>query len=194
MEFITYLWLPILLSSVFVFIASFFAWMVLPHHKGDWKSVPDEAGFLNSLRSLRIPAGQYMFPFCAGSAAMKDPEFQRRMKEGPNGSLIIWTGMPSMGRNLVLTFIFYLVVGVFVAYLTSLALPWGTDYLKVFQVSGTAAILAYCFGSIPHAIWFGKSLRSTIMDIIDGVVYGLLTAGTFGWLWPSASVPIPLGV
>jgi hypothetical protein len=25
---------------------------------------------------------------------------------------------------------------------------------------------------------------TTIKEVIDGLVYGLLTAGTFGWLWP----------
>jgi hypothetical protein len=25
---------------------------------------------------------------------------------------------------------------------------------------------------------------ATIKEVIDGLVYGLLTAGTFGWLWP----------
>jgi hypothetical protein len=24
----------------------------------------------------------------------------------------------------------------------------------------------------------------TIKEVVDGLVYGLLTAGTFGWLWP----------
>jgi hypothetical protein len=27
-------------------------------------------------------------------------------------------------------------------------------------------------------------LRVTIKHVIDGLIYGLLTAGTFGWLWP----------
>lgn len=195
MEFLVDLWKPIVLSAVLVFIASFIAWMILPHHKGDWKALPDEPGFANALRSLRVPPGQYIFPYCASSAQMKDPDFQRRMKEGPNGSLVLWPGMCSMPRNLILTFIFYLIVGVFVAYISHLVLQPGADYLHVFQVTGTAAILAYCFGFIPHGIWFGRSWRSMIMDIIDGVVYGLLTAGTFGWLWnKSVVIPTTLGV
>jgi len=24
----------------------------------------------------------------------------------------------------------------------------------------------------------------TIKEVVDGLIYGLLTAGTFGWLWP----------
>ncbi len=32
-----------------------------------------------------------------------------------------------------------------------------------------------------------KSLRSLVADVIDGVVYGLLTAGIFGWMWPAGA-------
>ena len=64
MGFLVELWLPILVSSVLVFIASALAWMVSPHHKQDWKGLPNEDGFLDSLRANNTPAGQYMFPFC----------------------------------------------------------------------------------------------------------------------------------
>jgi hypothetical protein len=33
------------------------------------------------------------------------------------------------------------------------------------------------------ALWFGFCLVM-IKEVIDGVVYGLLTGGVFGWLWP----------
>ena len=94
-----------------------------------------------------------------------------------------------MGKNLGFTFVFYLVVGVFVAYLGQCALANTPDphYLAVFQITGCAAVLAYCFGMIPGAIWFGKTFRSTAMDILDGFAYALITAGTFGWLWPAAA-------
>ena len=35
-------------------------------------------------------------------------------------------------------------------------------------------------------IWWGKSLRSTITNTLDAVLYALLTAGIFGWRWPHA--------
>jgi hypothetical protein len=44
--------------------------------------------------------------------------------------------------------------------------------------------LAYAAANVPHAIWWGKPWRNVIMEVIDGFVYGLLTAGAFGWLWP----------
>lgn len=194
MDFLAELWLPILLSSVAVFVASFLAWTVSPHHKPDFKKIPNEQGFLEALRTNNTPPGQYVFPYCHG-LDMKDPEVKKRYMESPKGLLNVWPGLPNMGRNMVLSFIFYLVVGVFVAYIGNLAL--GDDpapvYLRVFQVTGAAAVMAYCMALIPTAIWFNKPLRSTVMDVIDGVVYALLTAGFFGWLWPRATAGMPFG-
>ncbi len=189
MGFLADLWLPIVLSSVFVFIASAVAWMVSPHHKQDWKAIPNESGFLEALRANNTPPGQYMFPFCGNPKELKDPEKKKRYEAGPHGAIFMWSGAPNMGMNLATIFVFYLVVGVFVAYMGHLAVGNNPDpqYLKVFQVTGCAAVMAYCFGMIPGAIWYGKTARSTAMDILDGVVYGLLTAGTFGWLWPQAA-------
>jgi len=57
-------------------------------------------------------------------------------------------------------------------------------YLAVFRVAGTAAFLAYGLGNLSNGIWKGQTWSSTIKEVFDGLIYGLLTAGTFGWLWP----------
>ena len=44
------LWLPILVSAVFVFIASSLIHMVLQSHNKDYGMIPDEDGFLELLR------------------------------------------------------------------------------------------------------------------------------------------------
>jgi hypothetical protein len=183
------LWLPILLSAVAVWIASALAWMLMPHHKGDFKQLPNEDAVMNALRPMRIPPGLYFFPHMKEcNKAKMDPVAKEKFEKGPHGLLQIWppSAFGKMGRNMVLSFIFYVVVGVFVAYLGSHALDAGAEYLKVFQITGTAAIMAYCFASIPHAIWFGTPTRNIIAALVDGIVYGLLTAGFFAWLWPSA--------
>jgi hypothetical protein len=33
-------------------------------------------------------------------------------------------------------------------------------------------------------VWYGRSWMTTIRSTIDGLVYALITAGTFVWLWP----------
>ncbi len=184
MQFLLDLWLPIVLSAVVVFFASFAAWTLLPHHREDIRPLPDEGPIVSALATLRLPPGMYAWPMPAKPADYKTKEFADRSARGPWGSLNVQPAAPSMGRSLVLVFLFYLVVGVFVAYVTSQSVVPGAEYLRVFQIAGTVAIVAYCFGQIPGAIFFGKSLRFTLTDLLDGVVYGLLTAGIFSWLWP----------
>src|SRR5215212_5573966 len=97
------LWLPIILSGVALFIASWAAWTQLPHHKGDWKGLPDEDGVMSALRKFNIPAGQYHFPHASGHSEMKNPDFKRRMDAGPIGFLTVWQTTPNMGINMLCT-------------------------------------------------------------------------------------------
>jgi hypothetical protein len=181
------LWLPIVLSAVAVWIAAALAWMVMPHHKGDFRQLTNEDDVMAAVRNLRIPAGLYFFPHMKDCGKMKnDPVATAKFEAGPHGMLQIWPpdAFGKMGRNMILSFIFYVITGVFIAYLGSLALPRGSEFLDAFQITGTAGILAYCFANIPQDIWFGKPLRNMIACLVDGIVFGLLTGAIFGLLWP----------
>jgi hypothetical protein len=81
-------------------------------------------------------------------------------------------------------FIFCLVISLFVAYVAGRTLGPGTEYLAVFRIVGTVAFLGYSGSQATDSIWKGQSWGTTIKHIFDGLVYGLLTAGMFGWLWP----------
>lgn len=183
MEMLLSLWLPILASSVVVFIASFLAWTVLPHHKKDWEKLPVEDDFIRSLKDLKIEPGRYMYPYYSSPDEMKSGEFQKKWKEGPVGILHVWRGSGNMGQNMALTLVFYFIVSLFIGYLGSLALKPGDSFSEVFQVTGTAGILAYCCGGIPNAIWFQQKFLS---NLVDGIAYGLITGAMFGLLWPGA--------
>ena len=69
------LWLPIVVSAVLVFFASFVIHMVLGYHRADYKRLADENGVMDALRKFNIAPGDYLTP-CAGSA--KDPRGGRR--------------------------------------------------------------------------------------------------------------------
>jgi hypothetical protein len=84
----------------------------------------------------------------------------------------------------VATFIVYLVVSSLIAYLTRVALPGAADFRKVFQIAGTAGILAYCFSCIPNALWFGSYKRTIVATFVDGIVYGCMTGVIFAKFWP----------
>ena len=180
------LWLPILLSSVIVFVASTAIHMALPWwHKSDHYKVPNEDKLRDVLRPLAVPPGDYMVPRPSSMQEMRSPEFLEKMKKGPVMMLtVIPNGPPSMGKPLVLWFLYCAVVGLFAAYVAGRALPVGVPYLRVFQLVGATAFLAYAAALWQTSIWYRRAWSTTIKATIDGLVYALLTAGTFGWLWP----------
>ena len=179
------LWLPILISGVLVFIASSIIHMALPWHRGDYGQVQQEKSLMDALRPLAIPPGDYMVPRPQNMKDMGTPEFAEKMKAGP---VIVMTVLPSavmsIGRNLLYWFIYSLVVGYFAAYVATATLPAGTPYPRVFQVVGTTAFIGYSLALWQMTIWYSRSVSTTIKSTIDGLIYGLLTAGVFGWLWP----------
>jgi hypothetical protein len=178
------LWLPILLSAVIVFVASSIMHMLLKYHQSDYRQLPDEDKVRAALRGANLSRGLYVFPFC-NHKDMKSPAMIEKYKQGPVGFVnILPNGPPAMPKFLIQWFIFCLLVGFFVAYLVAHTLASGTRYLTVFRVVGTAAFLAYGLGNLSDGIWKGQTWSATIKEVIDGLVYGLLTAGTFGWLWP----------
>ena len=61
MEFLSLLWLPILISGVVLFIASSVAWTMMPHHKTDWKKTTNEDELMSAIGKFNMPAGSYMF-------------------------------------------------------------------------------------------------------------------------------------
>jgi len=178
------LWLPILLSAVIVFVASSIMHMVLPYHRSDYRPLPDEDKVLAALRAAGLTRGLYNFPFCT-HRDMKSPSVVEKFKQGPVGFLTLFpSGPPAMPKFLGLWFGYCLIVGFFVAYLTAHTVAPGALYPVVFRVVGTAAFLAYGLGNLSNGIWKGQPWSMVSKEAFDGLVYGLLTAGTFGWLWP----------
>ena len=177
--------LPILLSTVLVFIASSVIHMLLPHHKNDFAAMPDEDAVMRTLRAANVRSGEYMLPHASTNEERKSSAYQENVKRGPVAFVtVLPSGIPSMGKLLAKWFVFVLVVGIFAAYVAGRALPAGADYLDVFRFAGTTAFLAYTFALWPLSIFYGRSWGLTLKSTVDGFVYALLTAGVFGWLWP----------
>jgi hypothetical protein len=180
---LTTLWLPILLSAVIVFIASNILWMALPFwHRSDYDKLPNEKAALDAVRDAK--SGQYMIP--RANFSKLPAEEREAIMKGPMAFMILRNPASdfSFPAALVSYFIYALVISILVAYIPAVTLRPGTQYLEVFRIVGTAGILAYTFGSVPDAIWYGKPWPVVIKNMVDGVIYGLLTAGVFGWLWP----------
>ena len=182
---LAHLWLPILLSAIFAFVASSLVHMVFKWHNSDYHGLPNEDE-ARAVISKGVPApGQYVLPYCSDHKQMGSPEMQAKYKEGPVGFLILRTPGPvGMGGALIQWFLYCLLVSLFTALLLVHVLPTGAAYPMVFNAAGLAAFMAYAFGSIPMGIWWGQPWGSVAKNLLDGLIYALLTAGTFGWLWP----------
>lgn len=182
---LTALWLPIVLSAVVVFIASSVIHMALKYHNSEYRQLPDEASVLGAMRDGKTAPGFYAFPYASSMKEMGTPEMMERYRQGPVGSMNINpSGPPAMGKALGLWFAYTLVVGLFAAYLASRTLVPGTHYLQVFRVVGCSSFMAYSLAHFSDAVWKMKPWSMTLKHVADGLIYGLLTAGVFGWLWP----------
>jgi hypothetical protein len=182
MTFLAVLWLPIIVSAVLVFIASSIAHMVLPYHRSDYKKLANEDAARAALRGTA--PGNYALPYCTHQD-MKSPEMEAKRKAGPIAVLnVLPSGEMNMGKFLGLWFVYVFLISFFVAYAAYHTLPAGTHYLAVFRVVGTMAFLAYGLANIPNAVWRGWTWSLVFKEMFDGLIYALLTAGTFGWRWP----------
>lgn len=184
---LTSLVVPMVISAVLVFFASFIIHMVLGYHKGDLRKLPDaqEDELLAAVARLNLPAGDYGVPHPGSPERMKDPAFIAKMTKGPVVLMNVSPGAaPSMGKSLTMWFVFTLVVSFFAGYITSRAVAPGTSFLSVFRFIGTSAFMGYALGQIPESIWYRRSWPRTFVSIFDSFIYALLTAGVFGWLWP----------
>ena len=181
---LTALWLPILLAAVMVFIASSIIHMVLPYHRSNYKKLPDEDNIRKMLRAANLAPGLYHTPYSTHKE-MNTPEAKAKFAEGPVALMTVFPSGPvNMGKFLGQWFAFLVVVGIFVAYLAAHTLVPGAPHRAVFRVVGAAAFLAYGVGILSNGIWKGQPQSVVAKEVFDGLIYSLLTAGTFAWLWP----------
>ncbi|MBS1766499.1 MAG: hypothetical protein JST05_03725 [Acidobacteria bacterium] len=184
---LAHLWLPILLSAVFVFIASSLVHMVFKWHNSDYHGFPNEDEVRAAITKGSPSPGQYVLPYCADHKDMASEAMKAKLEEGPVGFVILRAPCPGgmrMGPMLLQWFLYCVLVSFATALLLShCGLHADAGYKAVFHVAALASFMAYAFGSIPMGIWWGQPWRSVMKNLLDGLIYACLTAGTFGWLW-----------
>lgn len=177
------LWLPILVAAVLVFVVSSLIHTVLGYHAGDFAALPDEDSARSALSG--VPAGDYAIPHASSKEERSSEAYQAKMNEGPVAFMTVFPGGEvGMGASLVQWFLYCVLVGLFAAYVAGRALPAGAEYLSVFQIAGSVAFAGYALALLQNSIWLRRKWSTTLKSVFDGLVYALLTAGTFGWLWP----------
>jgi hypothetical protein len=183
MELLASLCLAILVASVACFALSSIIWMVSPLHKRDHTGLPDEARVIEAIRASGVRPAVYMFPYASSMKEKSSPEYVAKWKAGPAGLLTVFRPF-SMGVNMALTWLVFLVVSFGIGYLLSVTVARGAEGVRVFQVAATAGVLAYAFAQLPHQVWFQSSTSNKIASFVDGVLYGLVTGGVFALMWP----------
>ena len=179
------LWLPTVVASVAVFLASFVIHMVVKWHQHDQKALPNEGAVADAMRGT--PPGEYRMPFASSMQEMRTPAFHEKMKRDPIAIIGIAPYTPDLGfkKALGLWFVYILVI----SWLSS-HIAWGPlhdatpHHGIIVHTVGLAAWLGYGFGHAHQSIWGPKPWVQTIKNMVDGLVYALITGGIFAWLWP----------
>jgi hypothetical protein len=179
------LWQPIGLSAVIAFLASWILHMFSGIHRGDLRQLPQEDSVLDALRASRAEPGDYMAPYLASPAQMREPAFLEKRRRGPMVVLTLSPGGdPGMGKPLAQWFVYLLIVALLSGYVAGRTLPAGAPYLSVFRVVGTVAFMGFSLAHAHQSIWWRHRWSTTLKYMFDGLLYALLAAGVFGWLWP----------
>jgi hypothetical protein len=174
--------LPIVLSAVALFVASFLSWMVIQLHEKDWLKLNEEDAFMAAVRDCAIPEGSYMFPRAASAAEMKTEAFGKKYDTGPRGVLTVLP-KANMGVNLGLTFGYFLAVSAGLGLLAALAFAPGAGFGTVFGFVFVAGVLAFLAAMVQHAIWFRGRITG---HVVESVAYAAIAAGLFAAFWPAA--------
>ncbi len=173
-----------MVSAVPIFFVNFMSWVIIGHHNPDWAALPNQAENIRKPRELNLESGRCVC-FCDRSKEEREDEtVKAAVIVGPWGTINLWGSAPNMVRKPGLTFLFYFVTAVFIAYPGTFALNSGADFSKVVQVTGTVAILAHCFPFMSTNIRFGATRKKILMDVVDGVVYSIITGASSGTMWP----------
>ncbi|HZI94610.1 MAG TPA: hypothetical protein VFE84_10235 [Patescibacteria group bacterium] len=180
------LWLPVVVSAVAVFIASFMIHMMLKYHKADIKSLPNENAVREAIAKGNPSPGLYFTPYCKDHANMKDPAIQKMFETGPVAVVTVMPkGMPVMPKHLSQWFVYSVVVSFVAGYVARHTLHPGDDPMQVMRVTGTVAFAAYSFSHVSDSIWKGQPWGNTARAILDGIIYAVVTGLTFRLLWPA---------
>ena len=178
------LWLPVLLSAVYVFIASSLVHMVLKYHGSDFSKLPGEDEIMDRLSEYNIPPGEYYMPHISDMKDREKPEIKAKLEKGPVGFMTVTTSDYNMGSALGQWFAYCLLVGLFTAYIAGRALEPGAGFMEVFRFAGAVSFGGYFLALIQNSIWYKRAWSTTLKYLADGFIYSLGTAALFAWLWP----------
>lgn len=185
MSAIAQLWMPILVTAVLIFIASSLIHMVLKWHNADYRQLSNEDDVRAAVRAASPAPGQYVLPYCVDMKEMSGETMMKKFAEGPVAFLTVRkNGPPEMGSTFVMWFAFTVGVAAFAGWLAMSAYAGKANASAAGQLVGFVSFIAYGGGSMPLGIWMGKPWSSVAKDLLDALIYGVISGLVFTWLWP----------
>ena len=180
------LWMPILLGTFLAWISSALIHIALKYHNSDYKELSNEDEVMEVVRKGSPELGVHAIPYCVDMSKMSEESMQAKFKAGPVAMLAIMpSGMPNMGKAIGQQIAYFLVGAILIAYVATLALSAGADYMSVFRFVAATGFLAFGWAVIPFSIWYGHLWSTAAKYLLDALIYGLIMAGCFAWLWPT---------
>ena len=181
------LWMPILLGAVLAWVASALIHMLLKYHNSDYRQLANEDEVAAAIRRGAPTPGLHSLPYCADMAKMAEPAMQAKFTDGPVAFVTVFpSGLPNMGKLVGQQFLYFLIGCLLIAACATHVLAAGAPYMAVFTFVAPVAFLAFGWAVVPFSIWYGHTWAATGKYLLDALIYGLLVAGSFAWLWPAA--------
>jgi hypothetical protein len=181
---ITSLVLPILVAAVAVFVLSLVVQMAMPWHRRDFDNVPSDDVFLDAMRQLAIPPGDYTVPSPRLPSGARNPEFVDKWAAGPSVTMTVIPPSANMGRYMVQWLAFSVLVATIAGWVTGTIVGPGGDHRAVFHYAAILTFLSYSLGAWPLSIWYHRKWSTAFKGAFDAALYGVATGLVFGWLWP----------
>ena len=182
------LWLPIILGGLFSWIASAIIHTVIKYHNADYKKLSNEDQVAAAFRQSQPKPGLYHMPHCIDMKEMQNESMQEKLKSGPIAMISVFeNGLPKMGKLLIQQILFFIVACIMIAYIATLTLNSSSDFMSIFRILMIVGFLTFGYGIIPHSIWLGQPWANCIRYLFDALIYAVIIAATFAWLWPQVA-------
>jgi hypothetical protein len=180
------LWIPVVVSTIAVFVASSIVHMALRYHRADVKALPDEEAAREALGKQKTVPGVYYVPYCLDAKQMKEPATKEKFAKGPVAMItLVPSGAPRMGKHLAQWLGLVFLVSFTAAYVARLTLAPGAAGMLVMRVTGAVAFGCYGISHISDSIWKAQPWDNTGRALLDAVIYAIVTGVTFRLLWPA---------
>jgi hypothetical protein len=177
-----------LLAGVVLFVWYGLAWMVLPHHKGDYRPCPNRDAIAAALASVQPIDAWYMLP-CPEDFAqgLRDPQLQKRWEAGPNACLVVLKPGPCMrGGTFAVGFVLNALEGLGLAALTALSLAHTQALPGRLAVFLGAALFVGAGTYLMQHVYARYPRRFALTNMADKAVGYALVALLFTIVGPAA--------